>query len=60
MAEATTLATRKTGKAKRYADLRPHTARIIKMAEYPTHVNGAYLDDPDRIATMRGRPSPQA
>lgn len=39
-------------KKPRYASLRPHTARVLKVAEYPTHVNGAYMDDPDRIAML--------
>jgi len=39
-------------KKPRYSALRPHAARILKMAEYPTHVNGAYLDDPDRIPIL--------
>ena len=37
----------------RYGDLRTHAARIVKLAEYPTHVNGGYLDDPERIPTFR-------
>ncbi|HEX2021182.1 MAG TPA: hypothetical protein VHH36_00595 [Candidatus Thermoplasmatota archaeon] len=37
---------------KRYAPLRPHTARVVKLGEYPTHVNGAYMDDPDRIPML--------
>ena len=37
---------------KRYAPLRPHAARILKLGEYPTHVNGAYMDDPDRIPML--------
>lgn len=41
------MATRKT--KKRYMALRPHAARIVKLAEYPVHVNGAYMDDPHRI-----------
>ena len=39
-------------KKPRYSALRPHTARIVKLAEFPMHVNGAYMDDPDRIATF--------
>ena len=39
-------------KKPRYSALRPHTARILKLAEFPMHVNGAYMDDPDRIATL--------
>lgn len=41
------MAPRKT--KKRYPALRPHAARILKLAEYPMHVNGAYMDDPHRI-----------
>lgn len=41
---------RKTSTKKaRYPALRPHVARIAKVAEYPVHVNGAYMDDPHRI-----------
>lgn len=40
----------------RYGALRPHAARIIKLAEYPVHVNGAYLDDPERIPMFDPRP----
>lgn len=40
-------------KKKRYAALRPHVARIVKVAEYPVHVNGAYMDDPHRIPLFR-------
>jgi alpha-D-ribose 1-methylphosphonate 5-phosphate C-P lyase len=43
-------------KKARYGALRPHAARIIKVAEYPVHVNGAYLDDPDRIPMFDPRP----
>ena len=43
-------------KKPRYEALRPHAARILKLAEYPTHVNGAYLDDPHRIPLIE-RPS---
>ncbi|MEA3200025.1 MAG: hypothetical protein QOE90_1453 [Thermoplasmata archaeon] len=39
-------------KKARYAALRPHTARILKVAEYPVHVNGAYLDNPERIPLL--------
>lgn len=35
-----------------YGDLRPHAARILKVAEFPMHVNGAYLDDPHRIPML--------
>lgn len=35
-----------------YTALRPHAARILRLAEYPTHVNGAYLDDPTRIPLL--------
>lgn len=35
-----------------YTALRPHAARILRLAEYPTHVNGAYLDDPLRIPLL--------
>ena len=42
-------------KKPRYATLRPHTARVIKLAEFPMHVNGAYMDDPDRIAVLRSQ-----
>lgn len=41
---------------KRYAPLRPHAARILKVAEYPTHVNGAYMDDPDKIPMLDRQP----
>lgn len=44
------------GKSKRYGDLRPHAARIVKLAEYPMHVNGAYLDDPDHIPVFSRSP----
>lgn len=47
------------GKRVRYGDLRPHAARIVKLAEYPLHVNGAYLDDPERIPTF-APPRPKA
>jgi alpha-D-ribose 1-methylphosphonate 5-phosphate C-P lyase len=40
----------------RYGDLRPHAARIVKLAEYPMHVNGGYLDDPEHIPTFRAHP----
>ena len=43
-------------KASRYGDLRPHAARVVKLAEYPMHVNGGYLDDPERIPTFRAHP----
>ena len=46
----------KSGPGSRYGDLRPHAARIVKLAEYPMHVNGAYLDDPDRIPMFRAQP----
>ncbi|GEM_PF-5830445 len=39
-------------KTPRYPALRPHTARILKLAEYPMHVNGAYLDNPERIPLL--------
>lgn len=39
----------------RYGALRPHAARIAKLAEYPMHVNGAYLDDPERIPLFEPR-----
>ena len=42
----------RTKKKARYPHLRPHAARILKLAEYPMHVNGAYLDDPDRIPML--------
>lgn len=42
-------------KKPRYSALRPHTARIVKLAEFPMHVNGAYMDDPDHIATFEPR-----
>jgi len=42
-------------KKRSYSALRPHAARILKVAEYPTHVNGAYLDDPTRIPTLGTR-----
>lgn len=44
---------RKTPKQKRYGELRPHTARIVKLAEYPLHVNGGYMDDPDHIPLFK-------
>ena len=44
------MATRR--RSPRYPSLRPHAARILKLAEYPTHVNGAYMDDPDRIPML--------
>ncbi|HUR68054.1 MAG TPA: hypothetical protein VM370_02325 [Candidatus Thermoplasmatota archaeon] len=40
-----------------YQALRPHAARILKLGEYPLHVNGAYMDDPQRIPMLeRQRP----
>lgn len=45
----------KSTKKPRYSALRPHAFRIVKLAEYPTHVNGGYLDDPDRIPTFEPR-----
>lgn len=48
---------KRKAKAERYGELRPHAARIVKLAEYPTHVNGAYLDDPDRIPIFRAQPA---
>jgi hypothetical protein len=39
-------------KAPRYSALRPHAARILKLGEYPMHVNGAYMDDPERIPML--------
>jgi len=45
---------KKTG----YEPLRPHTARIIKLGQYPLHVNGGYLDDPERIPQIDGRQHP--
>lgn len=57
------MAEKRKGKAKgkraRYGDLRQHAARIVMLAEYPLHVNGAYLDDPDRIPTF-SPPRPKA
>lgn len=47
-------------KKKTYAALRPHAARILKVAEYPVHVNGAYLDDPDRIPVLERPKRPEA
>ena len=41
---------------KRYGALRTHAARIVKLAEYPVHVNGGYLDDPERIPVFDPRP----
>lgn len=41
-------------KVRPYSILRPHAARVLKLGEYPTHVNGAYMDNPDRIP-MLGR-----
>lgn len=35
-----------------YTALRPHAARILRLAEFPTHVNGAYLDDPTHIPML--------
>ena len=47
-------------KKRSYSALRPHAARILKVAEYPTHVNGAYLDDPTRIPMLdRTKRSPE-
>ena len=43
-------------KAPRYKALRPHTARILKLGEYPMHVNGAYRDDPERIPLLERQP----
>lgn len=40
-------------KRPRYSALRPHAARIVKLAEFPMHVNGGYLDDPERIPTFQ-------
>lgn len=55
--EALELASRKK---RSYSALRPHAARILKVAEYPTHVNGAYLDDPTRIPMLdRSKRSPE-
>lgn len=45
------MASKKTKKA-RYGELRSHTARVVKLASYPMHVNGAYLDDPEHITTL--------
>lgn len=45
----------KRSRPKRYPLLRPHTARIAKLAEYPMHVNGGYMDDPERIPFFDGR-----
>jgi alpha-D-ribose 1-methylphosphonate 5-phosphate C-P lyase len=45
----------KKSKQARYEPLRPHTARIIKLGQYPLHVNGGYLDDPERIPQIDGR-----
>lgn len=39
-------------KPQRYKPLRPHAARILKVGEYPMHVNGGYMDDPDRIPML--------
>jgi hypothetical protein len=47
---------RPTRKKARPIAIRPHAARVIKLAEYPVHVNGGYLDDPDRIATIGHAP----
>ena len=44
----------------RYSALRPHAARIVKLAEFPMHVNGGYLDDPDRIPTFHGDKAPRS
>lgn len=35
-----------------YTALRPHAARILKVGEYPMHVNGAYMDDPTHIPIL--------
>lgn len=43
-------------KKPRYSALRSHTARILKVAEFPMHVNGAYLDDPERIPLLDRQP----
>jgi alpha-D-ribose 1-methylphosphonate 5-phosphate C-P lyase len=53
--EAIPLTEKKKSK-KRYGALRTHAARIVKLAEYPVHVNGAYLDDPERIPVFDPRP----
>ena len=48
---------KKTG----YSALRPHAARVLRLAEFPTHVNGAYLDDPQHIPLLdRARRGPEA
>lgn len=38
-----------------YGTLRGHAARIIKLAEYPVHVNGGYLDNTERIPMLDAR-----
>lgn len=46
-----------TRKKRGYSALRPHAARILKVGEFPMHVNGAYMDDPHRIPVLeRDRP----
>jgi alpha-D-ribose 1-methylphosphonate 5-phosphate C-P lyase len=52
--------TQKKSKVKRYHALRPHAARIAKVAEYPVHVNGAYMDDPERIPLFEPAKRPKA
>jgi hypothetical protein len=42
-------------KTPRYSALRSHTARILKLGEFPMHVNGAYLDDPERIPRLHAQ-----
>lgn len=44
-------------KKTRYGALRTHAARVVKLGEYPLHVNGAYLDDPERIPILEPRRS---
>ena len=46
-------------KKRSYSALRPHAARILKVAEFPMHVNGAYLDDPDRIPVLERSRRPE-
>lgn len=47
-------------KVRPYSILRPHAARVLKVAEYPTHVNGGYMDNPDRIPMMGREPKERA
>lgn len=44
------MATRK--KRVGYQALRSHAARVLKLGDFPMHVNGAYMDDPSRIPIL--------